>query len=79
MMHNTLNIRTAVAYVPYQDLENKEMMLGFLNDPKDFVGHLRRFSSSLTTQMVFGFRTISRQDPRMLQFFKVCVTSSSSN
>jgi hypothetical protein len=71
MMHNTLNIKTAVAYIPYQDLENKEMMFGLLTDPADFVGHLRRFSNSLTTQMVFGFRTISRQDPRLLQFFKV--------
>lgn len=77
MMHNTLNIRTAVAYVPYQELESKEMMLGFLNDPKDFVGHLRRFSSSLTTQMVFGFRNISPQDPRMLQFLQVYITTPS--
>jgi hypothetical protein len=71
MMHNTLNIKTAVAYIPYQDLENKEMMSGILTDPADFAGHIRRFSNSLTTQMVFGFRTISREDPRLLQFFKV--------
>lgn len=71
MVHTNLNIKTAVAYVPYQDLEAKEMLLGFLDDPDDFVGHVRRFSNSLTTQMVFGFRTISRADPRLIQFFKV--------
>ncbi|OAL34493.1 hypothetical protein AYO20_06336 [Fonsecaea nubica] len=70
MMHNTLNIKTAVAYIPYQDLENKQMLLGLLERPDDFVLHLRRYTSSLTTQMVYGFRTISTEDPRMLQFFR---------
>ncbi len=71
MMHNTLNIKNAVAYVPYQDLENKNMLLGLLERPDDFVMHLRRYTSSLTTQMVYGFRTISTEDTRMLQFFSV--------
>lgn len=72
-MHNSLNIRTAVAYIPYQDLENKDMMVGFLDDPGDFLQHVRRYTNSLTTQMVFGFRTTSKDDPRLLRFFKVCV------
>lgn len=71
MLHNTLNIKTAVVYVPYQDLENKNMMLGLLERPDDFVQHLRRYTSSLTTQVVYGFRTTSTEDPRMLQFFRV--------
>lgn len=71
MMHNTLNIKTAVAYIPYQDLENKSMLLGLLERPDDFVLHLRRYTSSLTTQMVYGFRTTSTEDERMLQFFNV--------
>ena len=70
MMHNTLNIKTAVAYVPYQNLENKYLLLSLLESPDNFVGHLRRYTSSLTTQMVYGFRTISIDDPRMLQFFR---------
>lgn len=76
MMHNTLNIKTAIAYIPYQDLENKNMMLGLLERPNDFILHLRRYTSSLTTQMVYGFRTISTEDPRMLQFFKVTFSAS---
>ncbi|TVY34892.1 Cytochrome P450 monooxygenase [Lachnellula occidentalis] len=70
MMHNTLNIQTAVAYIPYQDLENKDMMLAFLNEPEGFRKHLRRYTTSLTTQMVYGYRTTSQNDPRLLKFFE---------
>jgi hypothetical protein len=71
MMHNTLNVKTAVAYIPYQDLENKDMMMAFLNQPEDFLKHVRRYTTSLTTQMVFGYRTTSNRDPRLLEFFEV--------
>ncbi|OCL10731.1 cytochrome P450 [Glonium stellatum] len=55
MIHNILNIRAAITYVPYQDLENKLLLLGF---------------NSLTTQMVFGFRTPSFHDPKLQQLFE---------
>jgi hypothetical protein len=75
MMHNTLNVKTAVAYIPYQDLENKDMMMAFLHQPKDFLKHVRRYTTSLTTQMVFGYRTTSNRDPRLLEFFEVgCIS-----
>jgi hypothetical protein len=63
MIHNSLNIKTAVAYIPYQDLENRDMMLAFLDDPDGFLKHVRRYTNSLTTQIVFGFRTTSKNDP----------------
>ncbi|KAH8600034.1 cytochrome P450 [Bisporella sp. PMI_857] len=69
MMHNILNIKAAKSYVPYQELENKQMLSGFLDDPDQFVGHIRRYTNSLTTQMVFGFRTLSINDPKLLQLF----------
>jgi hypothetical protein len=37
MIHNTLNVKTAVAYIPYQDLENRDMMLAFLDEPEAFL------------------------------------------
>jgi len=70
MMHNTLNIKTAVAYIPYQDLENRDMMMAFLDHPEGFLKHVRRYTTSLTTQMVYGFRTTSEQDPRLVKFFE---------
>lgn len=71
LVHNNLNIKAARTYVPYQDLENKAMLLGFLEKPNQFVDHIRRYTNSLTTQMVFGFRTTSTEDPKLKQLYHV--------
>lgn len=65
MGHSTLNVGVAKAYVPYQDLENKHMLAGILDQPAIFIDHIRRYATSLTTQMIFGFRTISIDDPKL--------------
>ncbi|ETN44005.1 uncharacterized protein HMPREF1541_10870 [Cyphellophora europaea CBS 101466] len=70
MIHNILNIKAAVTYVPYQDLENKFMLQGLLDQPAEFANHIRRYTNSLTTQMVFGFRTLSINDPKLQQLFR---------
>lgn len=70
-MHNGLNIKAARAYVPYQDLENKAMLVGFLDDPDSFANHIKRYTNSLTTQMVFGFRTTSIRDPKLQRLYHV--------
>ena len=72
LSHRVLKIETARTYVPYQDLENKAMLLGMLETPDDFIDHLRRYTASLTTQMTFGFRTTSIQDPKFKEAFDVC-------
>ncbi|KAI6090002.1 cytochrome P450 [Hypoxylon rubiginosum] len=69
VVHNSLNIKAARTYVPYQDLENKAMLLAMLEQPASFIDHIKRYSNSLTTQMLFGFRTISTDDPRLKQLF----------
>lgn len=74
MIHNILNVRAAVTYVPYQDLENKRMLLDFLVKPGEFVGHIRRYTNSLTTQMTFGFRTVDSNDPKLKQLFHVSIS-----
>ncbi|KAL1961759.1 hypothetical protein VTN77DRAFT_1085 [Rasamsonia byssochlamydoides] len=82
MLHNILNIKAAKSYVPYQDLENKQMLCGFLDQPDLFIDHIRRYTNSLTTQMVFGFRTISIDDPKLKQLFegfeKFCEVTSTT-
>jgi hypothetical protein len=67
-----LSVSAARTYVPYQDLENKAMLLGVLENPNNFIEHLRRYTASLTTQMTFGFRTTDIGDPRFKQAFDVC-------
>ncbi|RYP69934.1 hypothetical protein DL771_005794 [Monosporascus sp. 5C6A] len=64
-----LNIKAARTYVPYQDLENKAMLVGFLDQPALFIDHIRRYTNSLSTQMMFGFRTTSLDDPKLKQLY----------
>jgi hypothetical protein len=71
IFHRTLNVKSARAYVPYQDLENKAMLLGFLDEPARFFDHIRRYTNSISTQMVFGFRTPDPDDPKLKQLFDV--------
>jgi hypothetical protein len=75
MVHNIFNMRAAITYVPYQDLENKQMLRDLLDEPHDFVNHIRRYSNSLTTQMVFGFRTTSNADSKLRQLFDVSLVA----
>lgn len=69
LAHNLLNVQRAESYVPYQDLENKAMLHEMLTLPERFLDSLRRYSTSLTTSMTYGWRTTSFDDPRMLQLF----------
>ncbi|KAL8743373.1 MAG: hypothetical protein Q9184_008123, partial [Pyrenodesmia sp. 2 TL-2023] len=40
LAYRVLKIETARTYVPYQDLENKAMLLDMLEDPDNFIDHL---------------------------------------
>lgn len=71
MVHNILNIKAAVTYVPYQDLENKFLLQDLLNTPDDLLRHIRRFTYSLSTQMIYGYRCVNNRDPKLLQLFEV--------
>ncbi|KAI1336781.1 cytochrome P450 [Xylariaceae sp. FL0016] len=69
IVHHSLNINASRAYVPYQDLESRAMLVGMLERPGRFFDHLRRFTNSLSTQIVFGFRTPNLDDPKLKQLF----------
>ena len=71
MVHNILNIKSAITYVPYQDLENKILLGSLLDTPEDLLFHIRRFTYSLSTQMIFGYRCVDNKDPNLLQLFAV--------
>ncbi|KAI1771735.1 cytochrome P450 [Hypoxylon cercidicola] len=75
-VHRILGVAAARTYVPYQDLEIKAMLLDLLESPGDFMSHLRRYTTSLTTQMTFGFRTTNIQDPRFREAFDIFDQSS---
>ncbi|KAK2607111.1 hypothetical protein N8I77_005815 [Diaporthe amygdali] len=69
IVHSVLHINASKGYVPYQDLESKQMLCGILDQPQLFIDHIRRFTNSLTTQMVFGFRTIDIHDEDLKKLY----------
>jgi hypothetical protein len=71
--HTSLSIKVSKAYIPYQDLENIAMLKGFLEKPDRFPEHIRRYTNSLTTQMIFGYRTNSIDDPKLKQLYHVSI------
>jgi hypothetical protein len=54
MAHNLLNVQAAKSYVPYQMLENKQMLYEMLEQPQRALENIRRYSNALTTSMIFG-------------------------
>lgn len=69
MVHGLLNIQAAKSYIPYQVLENKQMLYEMLEQPHMFLKNIRRYSNALTTTMVFGWRTPTYEDAKMQQLF----------
>lgn len=45
------------------------MINGLLDDPSTFRDHIRRYTHSLTTQLVLGFRTVDNNDPKLLRIY----------
>ncbi|KAI1813103.1 cytochrome P450 [Poronia punctata] len=68
--HQIMNVKVSSTYVPYQDLESVAMLMGFLNDPAEFTQHIRRYTSSIFTQMTYGFRINSVND----EYFKTAMS-----
>ncbi|KAF4428779.1 cytochrome P450 oxidoreductase [Fusarium acutatum] len=69
LVHSLLNVTTAKSYVPYQDLENKQMLYEMIVQPDQFLQSIRRYSNALTTTMVFGWRSPIYRDPKLMQLF----------
>ncbi|KAK5637562.1 hypothetical protein RRF57_013277 [Xylaria bambusicola] len=71
IMHDLLNIHAAEAFKPYQVLENHQMMFDILNDPNNYVQHVRRYANSLMTTTTFGYRVSTANDPHFTELFDV--------
>lgn len=50
-------------------LENKQMLYELVQQPDLFLEHIRRYSNALTTSMIFGWRTPTYRDEKMMQLF----------
>ncbi|KAL2133003.1 hypothetical protein VTI74DRAFT_3041 [Chaetomium olivicolor] len=69
LVHTLLNVSAAKSYVPYQMLENKQMLYEMVTQPERCMYNIRRYANSLTTTMVFGWRTATYEDEKMMQLF----------
>lgn len=47
------------------------MLQGLLDEPQAFLDHIRRYTFSLSTQIIFGYRSPSVNDPNLQQLFWV--------
>ena len=70
LVHTLLNISAAKSYVPYQMLENRQVLFEMITQPDHFLQNIRRYSNALTTTMVFGWRTPTYEDEKMKQLFE---------
>lgn len=70
LFHSLLRVGASKSYVPYQDLESTSMMVAILDEPNLVFDHIRRYTNSLSTQIVYGFRTPRIDDPKLLQLYK---------
>ncbi|KAM0235931.1 hypothetical protein ACHAP5_009532 [Fusarium lateritium] len=69
LVHSLLNVTAAKSDMPYQDLENKQMLYEMVTQPDQFLQSIRRYSNALTTTMVFGWRSPIYHDPKLMQLF----------
>ncbi|KAH7083300.1 cytochrome P450 [Paraphoma chrysanthemicola] len=51
------------------ELENKQLLYDMMTDPSDLLEHFRRYSSSLVTSIVYGFRWPTFHDPLLQKLF----------
>jgi hypothetical protein len=70
LYHGELNLRVASKYVPYQSLETIKLCADLLEDPKNFVNHIGRTTTSIATSMSYGFRITSADSPDMEEMFR---------
>jgi cytochrome P450 len=69
LIHSLLNVTASKSYVPYQLLENKQMLYEMVTQPERCMYNIRRYTNSLTTTMVFGWRSSTYEDEKMMQLF----------
>ncbi|OQU99356.1 hypothetical protein CLAIMM_04995 [Cladophialophora immunda] len=57
LYHARLNVRTTDTYLPYQHFESIQFLHDLLYQPAEFLEHTRRFTASVSTTLIYGWRT----------------------
>ncbi|EXJ74999.1 uncharacterized protein A1O5_01695 [Cladophialophora psammophila CBS 110553] len=70
LYHQFLNINKAGRYIPYQDLETKQLIVDLLENPANFEDLITRSTLSIATSMAYGFRVLDTKSEVMQELFK---------
>lgn len=70
LYHQFLNINKAARYIPYQDLETKQLLVDLLEKPKDFEDLITRSTLSVATSMAYGFRVVDPKSEVYQEMFR---------
>ncbi|KIX09210.1 uncharacterized protein Z518_00289 [Rhinocladiella mackenziei CBS 650.93] len=69
LYHQFLNVNKAGRYVPYQDLETKQLIVDLLSNPHNFEDLITRTTLSVATSMAYGFRVADPKSEVMQELF----------
>ncbi|KAH0841493.1 putative Cytochrome P450 oxidoreductase [Fonsecaea pedrosoi] len=71
MYHKLLSISLTQSYLPYIELENKQMNFDILTNPDHFLRHTKRYTNSTTMMMTYGRRTPQYDDAEMREYLEI--------
>ncbi|KAG1849810.1 cytochrome P450 [Suillus tomentosus] len=63
LFHQTFRPDSALKFRPMQIKQAREMILNLVDDPQHYHSHFATFSSSVAMSAIYGYQTISRDDP----------------
>ncbi|RTE79885.1 hypothetical protein BHE90_005644 [Fusarium euwallaceae] len=70
MYHLRLNVNVANRYIPYQEFEVTQLLHDIAHSPQDYEHHTRRFTTSLASTIIYGWRTTSVDLPYVKRLFE---------
>ncbi|KAJ9603323.1 hypothetical protein H2200_012101 [Cladophialophora chaetospira] len=70
LYHGFLNGTKAARYIPYPDLETKQLCFDLLQRPEDFEALITRTTLSAATSMAYGFRVTDPENPVMKELLR---------
>lgn len=65
MWQTVLNGSAAKQYLPYQELETRQLLFDLHREPEEWRNHIERYSNSVAMTMVNGRRISDAADPRV--------------
>ncbi|KAG1784812.1 cytochrome P450 [Suillus plorans] len=63
LLHQTYRPDSALKFRPMQIKQAREMIVNLIDDPQPYYSHFATFSSSVAMSVIYGYQTISRDDP----------------